>query len=127
MNKFQSRSFQKSVMYALNGVRLAFRSQRNFRKHILIALLTFSIAFFLHVELIEFCMIIFANMFVLVVEMLNSVIEFVIDAYYKNKWAKLAKLSKDIAAGAVLLSSVTSAVISFLIFANKIYGLYYIK
>lgn len=127
MNKFQSRSFQKSVMYALNGIRLAFRSQRNFRKHILIALLTFSIAFFLHVELIEFCMIIFANMFVLVVEMLNSVIEFVIDAYYKNKWAKLAKLSKDIAAGAVLLSAVTSAVISFLIFANKIYGLYYIK
>ena len=127
MNKFQSRSFQKSVMYALNGVRLAFRSQRNFRKHILIALLTFSIAFFLHVELIEFCMIIFANMFVLVVEMLNSVIEFVIDAYYKNKWAKLAKLSKDIAAGAVLLSAVSSAVISFLIFANKIYGIYYIK
>lgn len=127
MNKFQSRSFQKSVMYALNGIRLAFRSQRNFRKHILIAILTFSIAFFLHVELIEFCMIIFANMFVLVVEMLNSVIEFVIDAYYKNKWAKLAKLSKDIAAGAVLLSAVTSAVISFLIFANKIYGLYYTK
>lgn len=127
MNKFQSRSFQKSVMYALNGIRLAFRSQRNFRKHILIALLTLSIAFFLHVELIEFCMIIFANMFVLVVEMLNSVIEFVIDAYYKNKWAKLAKLSKDIAAGAVLLSAVSSAVISFLIFANKIYGLYYTK
>ena len=127
MNKFQSRSFQKSVMYALNGIRLAFRSQRNFRKHILIALLTFSIAFFLHVELIEFCIIIFANMFVLVVEMLNSVIEFVIDAYYKNKWAKLAKLSKDIAAGAVLLSVVSSAVISFLIFANKIYGIYYIK
>lgn len=127
MNKFQSRSFQKSVMYALNGVRLAFRSQRNFRKHILIALLTLSIAFFLRVDLIEFCMIIFANMFVLVVEMLNSVIEFVIDAYYKNKWAKLAKLSKDIAAGAVLLSAVSSAVILFLIFANKIYGLYYTK
>ena len=127
MNKFQSRSFQKSVMYALNGIRLAFRSQRNFRKHILIAISTFSIAFFLRVDLIGFCMIIFANMFVLVVEMLNSVIEFVIDAYYKNKWAKLAKLSKDIAAGAVLLSAVTSAVISFLIFANKIYGLYYTK
>ena len=127
MNKFQSRSFQKSVMYALNGVRLAFRSQRNFRKHILIALLTFSIAFFLRVDLIEFCMIIFANMFVLVVEMLNSVIEFVIDAYYKNKWAKLAKLSKDIAAGAVLLSAVSSAVILFLIFANNFYGLYYTK
>ena len=125
MNKFQSRSFKKSVTYALNGVRLAFRSQRNFRKHLVIALLTFAIAFFLRVDVIEFCIILFANVFVLVCEMFNSVIEFVIDAYYKNKWAKLAKLSKDIGAGAVLVSACASAIISLLIYASKIYELYY--
>ena len=125
MNKFQSRSFKKSVIYALNGVRLAFRSQRNFRKHLVIALLTFAIAFFLRVDVIEFCIILFANVFVLVCEMFNSVIEFVIDAYYKNKWAKLAKLSKDIGAGAVLISASTSAIISLIIYAKKIYELYY--
>ena len=124
MNKFQSRSFQKSVMFALNGVRLAFRSQRNFRKHLVIAFLTFAIAYFLKVSLIEFCIILFANTFVLVCEMFNSVVEFVIDAYYKNKWAKLAKLSKDIGAGAVLISACTSALISLLIYADKIYDLY---
>ena len=126
MNKFQSRSFQRSCLYALNGVRLAFRSQRNFRKHLLIALFSLSIAFFLRVEVVEFCIIIFANAFVLVVEMLNSVVEFVIDAYYKNKWAKLAKLSKDIAAGAVLVSAVASALVSLLIYGSKIYNLYYL-
>ena len=125
MNKFQSRTFQKSCLHALNGVRLAFRSQRNFRKHLIIALLTFSVAYFLRVDIIEFCIIIFANIFVLVVEMLNSVIEFTIDAYYKNKWAKLAKLAKDIAAGAVLLSACSSALISLLICGKKIYELYY--
>ena len=125
MNKFQSRSFQRSVMYALNGLRLAFRSQRNFRKHLVIAFFTLSLAILLRVTLVEFCIILFANALVLVVEMLNSVIEFVIDAYYKNKWAKLAKLSKDIAAGAVLLSSVVSATISILIYGSKIYQLYY--
>ena len=125
MNKFQSKSFARSAMFALNGLRLAFRSQRNFRKHLVIAILTSCIAFLLRVEVIEFCMIIFANAFVLVVEMLNSVIEFIMDAYYKNKWSKLAKLSKDIAAGAVLLSAVASAIISLLIFATKIYDLYY--
>ncbi len=125
MNKFQSRSFQKSLMFALNGLRLAFRSQRNFRKHLVIAFFTISIAFLLRVDIVEFCIILFANTFVLVMEMMNSVIEFVIDAYYKNKWAKLAKLSKDIAAGAVLLSAVTSAIISFLIYGSKIYQLYY--
>ena len=125
MNKFQSRSFNRSVMYALNGLRLAFRSQRNFRKHLVIAIFTISIAFFLRVSIVEFCIIIFAILFVLVVEMLNSVIEFVIDAYYKNKWAKLAKLAKDIAAGAVLLSAVASATVSFLIYGSKLYQLYY--
>ena len=125
MNKFQSRSFKKSVTFALNGLRLAFRSQRNFRKHLVIALFTFCIGILLKITIVEFCIIIFANMFVLVVEMLNSVVEFVIDAYYKNKWAKLAKLSKDIAAGAVLLSAVVSAIISLLIFGSKVYNLYY--
>jgi len=124
MKKFQSRSFQKSVMYALNGVRLAFRSQRNFRKHLVIALLTFSIAVLLRVSIVEFCIILFANMFVLVCEMFNSVIEFVIDAYYKNKWAKLAKLSKDIGAGAVLVSASVSAIISLIIYSSKIYEIY---
>jgi len=126
MNKFQSRSFQRSVMYALNGLRLAFRSQRNFRKHLVIAFFTLSLAILLRVTLVEFCIILFANALVLIVEMLNSVVEFVIDAYYKNKWAKLAKLAKDIAAGAVLLSAVVSATISFLIYGSKLYQLYYL-
>lgn len=112
-------------MYALNGLRLAFRSQRNFRKHLVIAIFSLSLAFLLKVSIIEFCIILFANIFVLVMEMMNSVIEFVIDAYYKNKWAKLAKLSKDIAAGAVLLSASASVLIAFLIYASKVYEIYY--
>ena len=125
MNKFQSRSFSRSMMYALNGVRLAFRSQRNFRKHLVIGVLSLSLAFLLRVSVVEFCLILFANTFVLVMEMINSVIEFVIDAYYKNKWAKLAKLSKDIGAGAVLVSACTSALITILIYGLKVYELYY--
>ena len=125
MNKFQSRSFSRSVMYALNGVRLAFRSQRNFRKHLVIAIFSLCLAFLLKVSIVEFCIILFANTFVLVMEMINSVIEFVIDAYYKNKWAKLAKLSKDIGAGAVLVSACCSAAIAILIYGSKVYELYY--
>ena len=125
MNKFQSRSFNKSLMHALNGLRLAFRSQRNFRKHLIIAFLTLSIAFFIKVSIVEFCLILFANGLVLIVEMLNSVVEFVIDAYYKNKWAKLAKLAKDIAAGAVLIAATVSATISLIIYSSKLYVILY--
>ena len=111
-------------MYALNGVRLTFKSQRNFRKHLLIALLSLIVSYFAGFSVLEICVVIFANTFVLVIEMLNSVVEFVIDAYYRNKWAKLAKLSKDIAAGAVLLSASASAIIFLIILSSKFYGLY---
>lgn len=124
MNKFQSKSFKKSLMYALNGARLTFKSQRNFRKHLLIALLSLIVSYFAGFSVLEICVVIFANTFVLVIEMLNSVVEFVIDAYYRNKWAKLAKLSKDIAAGAVLLSASASAIIFLIILSSKFYGLY---
>ena len=120
MNKFQSRSFAKSAYYALNGLRLAFNSQRNFRKHLVIAIFCLSIAFFIKISVVEFCMILFLNVFVLVMEMVNSVIEFIMDAYYKTKWAKLAKLSKDIAAGAVLLSACVSALIATIIYCSHL-------
>lgn len=114
----------RSAMYALNGLRLAFKSERNFRKHIIIALFVLTIALFLRVSIVEFCLLIFSNALVLICELFNSVFEFVIDAYYKGRWAKLAKLAKDIAAGAVLFSAVISVLIASLIFAQKFYMIY---
>lgn len=124
MKKFQSKNFFKSSMYALNGLRLAFKSERNFRKHLVIAAFTLSVAIFLKVNIIEFCLVLFASIQVLIFELINSVIEYVIDAYYRGRWAKLAKLSKDIAAAAVLTSAILSATIATLIFANRIWILY---
>lgn len=124
MKKFQSRSFMRSALFALNGLRLAFKSERNFRKHLVIATIVLSVAIVLKVSIIEFCLLIFANAQVLVCELFNSVFEFIVDAYYKGRWAKLAKLAKDIAAGAVLFSAVISVLIASLIFANRVYLLY---
>lgn len=124
MKKFQSRSFAKSAMYALNGLRLAFKSERNFRKHIIIAVVILAIATILRVSVVEFCILIFASSQVLVCELFNSVFEYIVDAYYKGRWAKLAKLAKDIAAGAVLFSAVISILIASLIFAQRFYKIY---
>lgn len=124
MKKFQSRSFMRSAIFALNGLRLAFKSERNFRKHLIIAFVIFAIAFLLRVSVVEFCLLIFANAQVLICELFNSVFEYVIDAYYRGRWAKLAKLAKDIGAGAVLISATASVIIATLIFAKKIYILY---
>ena len=120
MLKFQSKSFSRSVLYALNGVRIAFKSQRNFRKHLLINIFILLIGFFLKLPLLQMCFLLFLCMFVLVCEMFNSIIEFVIDAYYKNKWARLAKFAKDLGAGVVLIASCTSVFISCVLFCAKL-------
>jgi len=123
--KYQSKNFAKSAYYALNGLRLAFKSQRNFKKHILIFTTSLVVAFFLKLDLISLCLIILANSIALSLELLNSAIEFILDAYYKNKWAKLAKLAKDMSAGAVLISSCAAFGITLLLCLNKIYLLYF--
>lgn len=122
MKKFQSKSFAKSVLYALNGLRLVFKTQRNFRKHLIIGALLLGISVTAKLEALALCMVILVNAIVLICELLNSIIEFVIDSYYKTKWGKLAKMSKDMGAGVVLLSSITAVVITSILIGAKVYA-----
>ncbi len=120
MRKYQSQNFIKSAQHASNGLYLAFRTQKNFRKHILIAIFVLVLAFFLHAKVLEIAIIVATNTFVLVAELVNSVIEYVMDAYYKNKYSILAKFAKDISAGAVLLCAASSAIIAAILLTPRL-------
>ena len=54
-------------------------------------------------------------------KMINTAIEFTLDAVYKNKYSKLVGMAKDIAAGAVMLSASASVVIGLLLFWKNIF------
>ncbi len=120
MSKYTHNNFSKSFATARKGIRLALKSQKNFRIHIVIALITFLLAFLLKFNYIEFCILVFVIGFVMVSELFNSVIEFSLDAYYKNKYSTLVKMAKDMAAGGVLISTVVSIIIGLILFGNKI-------
>ena len=120
MKKYQSKSFIKSAMHATNGLYLAFRTQKNFRKHIVIAVFVLTLAFLLKAKGMEIAIIVAANTCVLVAELVNSVIEFVMDAYYKNKYSRLCKFAKDISAGAVLLCAISSAAIAAILLVPRL-------
>lgn len=121
MKKFQSKSFLRSATFAVNGLILAFKSQRNFRKHLYIAFVVLGIALCLKVSVLSFCLLILVNSIVLMLELINSIIEFIMDAYYKNHYSKLVKFAKDMGAGTVLLGAGTSIIIAAIIFGNRIY------
>ena len=120
MKKYQSKSFIKSAMHATNGLYLAFRTQKNFRKHIVIAVFVLTLAFLLKAKGMEISIIVATNTCVLVAELVNSVIEFVMDAYYKNKYSRLCKFAKDISAGAVLLCAISSAAIAAILLVPRL-------
>ncbi len=124
MKKFQSKSFIKSASHAFDGLYLAFRSQRNFRKHLYIASAILLAAILLKVSILAFCILLLCNSLVLVMELINSVFEFALDAYYKNKYSRLVKFAKDMGAASVLLMAVTSMIAAFFILGDRIYQYY---
>lgn len=123
MSKFATSSLSKSFSYALKGIRIAFKSQQNFRTQILMGSIALVLSVFMKFTMVEFCLLLFVIAIVLICELINSVIEFVLDATYRNKYSKLVEMSKDMSAGAVLIATFLSIIIGSLLFLGKISAL----
>ena len=124
MSKFSTNNFLKSINFALRGLRLMIKSQKNFRRQLFFAFIIFIFARILKFNYIEFCIIIISVSLVLLSEMLNSVIEFTIDSYTKNKYSKLVEMAKDMAAGTVLFATIISTILGSILFGHKIVSLW---
>jgi diacylglycerol kinase (ATP) len=104
-----------SFNYAVEGIIHVLRTQRNLRLHFLAAILVFAAAIALSVSRVQLIALVLAIAFVLVAEMLNTAIEGVIDVS-TTSFDPNAKLAKDIAAGAVLIASITALGVGYLVF-----------
>ena len=101
-----------SFKYAWAGVRYAFVTQRNFRIHTIIGTLAVSLGLFLHVSATEMALITLTCAIVMVLELLNTAIESVVDLTVKQTYHELAKIAKDCAAGAVLVSAIAALLVA---------------
>src|SRR5262249_28548609 len=110
-------SLLDSFNYALEGVIHVLRTQRNLRIHFLAAVLVFGGAIAVGVSRLQLIALVLAIAFVLVAEMLNTAIEGVIDVS-TTSFDPNAKLAKDIAAGSVLIASITAVAVGFLVFQS---------
>jgi diacylglycerol kinase (ATP) len=101
-----------SFKYAWSGVRYAFITQRNFRIHTIIGTLAISLSVFLQLRPDEIAVICLTSGLVMTLELLNTAIESVVDLTVKQSYHELAKIAKDCAAGAVLVSALASVLIA---------------
>lgn len=106
--------FLKGFTYAWSGITYVVRTQRNMRFHLCSACAVVALATLLHLALLEWAILLTCILGVIVAEMLNTIVEAVVDLI-TDRYHPLAKIAKDVAAGAVLLSAIGSAGIGLLI------------
>lgn len=99
---------------AMNGVVHTFKTQRHMRIHLYVTLTVLLGAFALNLSRRELLILLFMITFVLVAEMFNSAIEAVVDLVSPT-YHPLAKFAKDIAAGAVLITTVMAVIVGLII------------
>jgi len=108
-------SFRRSFQDAYRGLVYTFRYELSFRIQSVLAILALLLAFYFPLRLSERVVIILLVALVLVLELINSVVERVVDLF-KPRIDNAAKIIKDIMAAAVLLAAVLAAIIGWIIF-----------
>ena len=124
MTKFKSSSVWESISHAVHGLKLALHSQRNFVIEVIFSFLALSLAFLLKFSITDICIVIIMITIVLICELLNSAIEFTLDAVYKNNYSKLVEMAKDMSAGMVLLVAIMSVFVGIILYGSYVFKLF---
>lgn len=112
-------SLLESFNYAFEGIIHVVRTQRNMRVHFVIAAGVLITALAFGVTRIELIALMLAIAFVLIAEMVNTAIEAAVDVA-GTSFDPMAKLAKDIAAGAVLIAAINAVAIGYLVFSGDV-------
>jgi diacylglycerol kinase (ATP) len=119
VNVGRSPSVLQSFNFAFEGIIHVLRTQRNMRIHFMIAAGVLIGALIVGVSRLELVILLMAISFVLIAEMINSALEAGIDVA-TTSFDPLAKLAKDIAAGAVLIATINALAVGYLVFVDRI-------
>ncbi len=109
----------RSFEHAYRGMISAVRTQRNMRFHVVAAVVVLVASLLVGVSKIELAILVLTILVVFVTEMFNTAMEFVVDMV-TSEYHPLAKLAKDVSAGAVLVSSVGAILVGYLILADNL-------
>lgn len=111
----------ESLNCAIEGIIYVVKTQKHMRYHYIVAVLVLFLCLLLNLSKTEFIFVSILVALVLIVEMINTALEVTIDLI-SDSFHPLAKIVKDISAGAVLIASFVAVVIGYLILYPHIYN-----
>lgn len=113
------RSIIDSFNYAVSGIILSIKTEKNMLIHYIIAVSVLGLSLFFNFTRVEFLTLLFAITLVLTLEMINTAIEKTVDMITKE-YHPYARIAKDISAGAVLISAVNALIVGYLLFFDRL-------
>lgn len=119
----KNKNLINSIEFAITGIKTVYKDERNMRIHSVCAVLITILGLILQLERFEWLWIGLCIFLMLVMEILNTIFENVVDMVTNKHFHPLGKKIKDTAAGAVLITAIFSVVVGALIFLPKIYQL----
>ena len=112
-------SFIESFRCAFRGIVYIFKTERNFKFHVMFSLLVLLCSLILNLSCVELSVILIMIAVVLTLEIINTIIENIMDFLCKDYNLNI-KIIKDMSSGAVLVSAFISVIVGLLIFIPKI-------
>src|SRR5919206_2028286 len=109
----------RSFNHAYRGLVYAVRTQRNMRFHVVVAAGVLVLSLLVGVSRLELAILVLVIMAVFVVELLNTALEFAVDLVTRE-YHPLAKLAKDVSAGAVLVTSIAALAVGYLVLSDNL-------
>lgn len=117
-HKMKNDNFFEAWGNATNGIIYSATTQRNIRIQLVLAVIVMVLSLFYGLNTAEFLCLLFAVFMVIFAELINTAIETVVDLFVDVYHPK-AKISKDVAAGAVVLAACNALVGGYFIFFKE--------
>ncbi len=121
-NNFSLLARLKSFRYAYNGLKIAWKEEHNFRVHCVAAVVALLLSYVLRISTYEWLAVIFSIGLVFVCELLNTALENLSDFVCTENNPNIKRI-KDIAAAAVMISSLTALLAGLIIFIPKLFSI----
>jgi diacylglycerol kinase len=113
----------KSFGFAIEGIKLAFKYNRNIRIHTIVGIIALILSFVLGLTGYETAIILVVILLVISAEMVNTAIEEMVDLIVQEH-REQARIAKDVAAGMVLVCAIGAVIIGIIIFLPHILDLF---
>lgn len=119
-NIAKNKRFIDSVEFAITGIKTVYHDERNMRKHSFVGVLVIILGFIFQLNRFEWLWLLLCIFLMLIMEIINTAFENVVDMVTNKHFHPLGKKVKDMAAGAVLITSFFSVVVGLIIFLPKV-------